>query len=57
MLGRSLPAESRKGLARDVSETFVMRAGLVYDVTDTDYFFLVRFPFKGPERHYEERGR
>ena len=36
MLPRSLPMESRKGLPRDVFNTFETDAGPVYDVTATD---------------------
>ena len=36
MLPRSLPMENRKGLPRDVFNTFETHAGTVYDVTVTD---------------------
>ena len=36
MLVRSFQMKSRKGLVRDVFDTFATRSGLVYDVTDTD---------------------
>ena len=36
MLFRSLPFKSRKGLTRDVSETFAIQTGLVHDVTGAD---------------------
>ena len=36
MLPGSLPMENRKGLPRDVFNTFETHAGTVYDVTVTD---------------------
>ena len=36
MLGRSLPKESRKRLARDVFDTVATHSALVHDVTDTE---------------------
>ena len=37
-LVHSLPAKSRKGLARDVFVAFATHAGYVYDVTNRDYW-------------------